>query len=581
MGTGAETPGGFARLLRAAPWATGALALALCLPSLDDGLLLDDHLYTRLIEAHLQGREVPGAWFELAGVRNPEGAAGVARRIDAGQLPFWADPELSWAMFRPVAVLTHYLDMWRYPQSPTAMHIHSLLWYAALLSAVYLLYRRLLPGAAVAALALAIYALSSGHIATVAWLATRNAVMVAVFGALTLLLHERARHAAGRRAAVERGLGALCLLLSLWSSEGGVALWGFLLAHASCVDDRRRRARLLSLGPAALVTLGWLVHYRLAGFGARGATAYVDPVTDPEAFAGAVPARLWALCESLFGMPGMQALPLQGRETLAAGVTIATLLTLSLCALRDRYLRFWLLGSLLSLLPLCAAQPGPRLRLLPAIGAAAALSLAMRTLWARADRLELPARAICGVWLSVHVPQQLAVAGDVTSVRVETERQLRALAATLPPHGDGERRVIVLNTPDLVGTLYAMVYSSDDPFTHGQQYALSAEDAEVLLSRPDAGSLRLRPVGGYLHDPGSRAFRARGARFAVGQRFAMGPMTAEVETITDDGRPMSMRFRFGAIDDPALAFVHVARTPEGLRALPVTLPAVGESRLLR
>lgn len=583
---------------RAIAVAIGALALALCTPSLDDGLLLDDHMYTRLIDAHLRGDEVPGRWFELAGVRSSEGAS-VAGRIDRGQLPFWSDPGLSWAMFRPLAVLTHYFDMWAYPGTPWLMHLQNLCWYGALLWLLHALYRRLMPDVGSALLALAIFAFASGHLSAVAWLATRNAVMVAVFGAASLLLHLRAKDA------LHRGASALCLLLSLWSSEGGIALWAYFGAHALFEREARgdgdtgwlrtRLHRVRQLWPQALVSAGWLLHYRLLGFGARGGEGYLDPLTDPLGFAAVVPRRMWLLCEGLFGLPGMHALPLASLPLLANCVAAVSLAVLGLLAVRDRILRTWLVGCLVSLLPLCAALPGPRMLLLPAVGGAAAVALGMRRLWSLTESLtgplggslggslagplELPARALCGVWLAVHLPQQLAVNGDVNAPRLAMEARLRSLATSLPVGSD--RTLLVVNTPDFVSTIYATVYASDDPFAERQQYTLCAHGGPVVVSRPSHHSLRLRPQGGYLLEPSSRAFRSSRTAFVPGQRVPMGPATATIEEVTVDGRPLSVRFNFADIGDSALRWVTVAATHDGLRARAFSLPAVGRSVLLQ
>ena len=48
-----------------------------------------------------------------------------------GQLPWWADLNLRVAFFRPLSVATHQLDHRLWPGALWAMHLQSVVWYAA------------------------------------------------------------------------------------------------------------------------------------------------------------------------------------------------------------------------------------------------------------------------------------------------------------------------------------------------------------------------------------------------------------------------------------------------------------------
>ena len=86
------------------------------------------------------------------------------RLMDVGlMLPWWTDPELKIAFFRPVSSLTHWLDERLWPSSPVLMHLHSLAWFGVLLVAAAAAYRRLEGGARAVGLAFLLYAFDATH----------------------------------------------------------------------------------------------------------------------------------------------------------------------------------------------------------------------------------------------------------------------------------------------------------------------------------------------------------------------------------------------------------------------------------
>jgi len=567
------TPG----LLARAPWLPAvciALAVALHVGSLGDGLQLDDRLYTRLIAAHLSGQPMDTRWYELAGVVNHGGAAGVARNITAGQLPWWTDPEAGWAMFRPVAIVTHYADMLLWPDAPQLMHAHNLLWQGVLLLSAWLLYRRLCsgPGVALWALVLCGFAARNGEV--VGWLATRNSVMMPAFAALALYCHDRARRDGWGPG---RALSALCLLMSLWSSEGGVCVWGALLAHALWVDRGAVRARLIALVPMAAVTLAWLVHYRVAGFGARGGTLYVDPVGDPLGFAAVVPARMGQMLSHLLGLPTptADAYPM-------VGATLAVVTALSLLALSrvDRRLRMWLTSGVIALVPLCAAVPSDRMLLWPGLCLCAALGEASVRLWSAEGRVAWLGRPLVATWLVVHVLLGASLVPGSGSARAQADGAIATLAESLPPHTPGAPTRIVLNTPQTIPTLFALLLSSDQFLAPGAHLLLGASTEPVVLWRVAPHALRLRTEHGYLLEPGSRGYRRPDRPLRRGRHFAVGEANLIVEEVTADGRPRSVLLSWpkaGRLEDAPVQWVAVVHDGRALRSVAITLPAVGSA----
>ncbi|HEX7478675.1 MAG TPA: hypothetical protein VF331_12770 [Polyangiales bacterium] len=168
-------------------------ALVATLPSVGSGLLLDDHVHAAYIQNHLHSGG--SRWWDLFDVCCREGSLSVAQRIEVGLLPWWTHPQLSMTLLRPLSVATQYLDYVLWPNTLALMHLHNMAWYALLVVLVGVLYRRIMSGSGVAALAVLLYAVDEAHAEGTAWIATRNTLMTACFAVTALIAHDRAQAA--------------------------------------------------------------------------------------------------------------------------------------------------------------------------------------------------------------------------------------------------------------------------------------------------------------------------------------------------------------------------------------------------
>src|SRR5450755_71112 len=112
-----------------------ACALALTLPSLTNGLEIDDHLY--------RARVVTDGWgardtaLDSITYANPDRRDQTSQAMNSGELAWWAAPNLRWRFFRPVAQLTHYAEFRAFGRGGSAwMHLDSVLWMALLAAVV-------------------------------------------------------------------------------------------------------------------------------------------------------------------------------------------------------------------------------------------------------------------------------------------------------------------------------------------------------------------------------------------------------------------------------------------------------------
>lgn len=548
---------------RGAVGVAAVLGVLLCAPSLGNGLALDDVLQA----ARVADGGGPFELFEVFG--------GPAPLFAGADLPWWRHEGVTLALFRPLAAVTHVLDLRVFAGSPVWMHVHSLLWYALLLVVAGRVYRRLIPVGWAVGLATLLYAVDHGHGMVVGWLAARNGIMGAVFGLLCLAMHLRWR--AGWRPG--GALAPLLLLVGLFANEGTVAVCGFLAAHALCIEEGPRARRWWSLAPAVVTVVAWRAAYVAAGFGTAHSGFYFDP-GDPGVFlARSLEHGLILVWSQIFVSAGEGLAMVPGLFLPAAGVAAATLV--GLAALfrselrRSAALRFWAVGTLLAALPLGSTLPTDRQLLwigFGVFGFAAQLAVELRAA-PRGAGVRWFARG----WLVLHA----VLSPLLLPLRAVSPAQIHGIAArgadaylTDSP----AERVILLRAPSDLVMLYARAERrlQGRPFPAEFRY-LYAGTRALTLTRIDAHTLELRPDGGWLAAPLDRLFRAEADRFGVGERVALGTMVVTVTAVSDDGRPLAAEMRF---DRPLAdaSFAWVSWETEG--PVPVALPEVGATRVL-
>jgi hypothetical protein len=536
---------------RQVTWIAVLLGLAVTLPSASSGLLVDDHVHAAFIVQHLT--QAHAGWWDLFDACCRKGTPSVSERIALGVLPWWTHPQLSMALFRPLSVVTQYLDYLLWPGAPVLMHLHNMAWYAAIVALVGAFYRRMMSGG-IAALAVVMYALDASHAEGTAWIADRNTLMSAAFALAALVSYVRLRRDAWRPGA---WLAPLALLLGLASGEGAIAVWGYLVPYALWIDRAPARTRALSLAPMATVTSAWSIVYSKLGYGMHGSGWYRDPLDDPRFFLmRRVPDALPGILreELLPGAAAARAFPFLLTTpwiwiTLAIGVLALPVWLLML--VRRREIAFWFFALFASALPICAIGVTPRLFFLSSVASFALIAELVGRLWTLARGPTLrgarPLRAaallLAGAWLGVHGPLALAVAPHAYRANVDYERLFATSAERLPAFDRAKvDTLFVLNTPNYLVTAASPAYALTRPWP-SKLYILGATFTPLRIGRPDAFTVRLTPWAGYMLEPVSQFVRAPEVPFSRGQTMVVGPLTARVEEVTSDGRPAAMSFR--------------------------------------
>jgi hypothetical protein len=531
---------------RRAPAVIVALGLALAAPSLTVGLSADDWVH----EAVLRGQSlagVPRGQLDLFRFADGDPAHAHAL-IDIGMFPWWADPSVRLAFWRPLSALTHLADH-AVHAGPVAMHAHSLVWFGLALVAVWLVYRRFLTPSWVAGLAFLLYAVDDAHGPPVGWIANRNAMVALAVGLWALWLHDR-----GGRA---RWLAPIALLLGLLAGESAIGVCAYLVAHAWFIDERPARARVLGLVPYAVVVVGWRVVYQRLGYGAAGSTAYLDPARDTLEFATALPARAAALLVGQLALPWSDLASIwrfvspsleRTMIIVTVGVLIATIALLWSTVRRDRVSRFFAAGALLSVVPICSTFPADRLLWFVGIGAMAVVARFLASPKMRAQKVG--AVALIGVHLVLAPLFLLSRSRSMETV----ERPLARANHSIP---SGDKTVVIINPPSdaLVGYTQITRAAQGLPAPRRLRW-LATGAAGVTVMRDDDRTLRVR--AGFLEQISERMLTGPRRRFAVGDRVDLTGLSIEVVSVAD-GRPTEVRFRFDVpLEDPSLLWLQWA-----------------------
>ena len=555
-------------------------------PALLGGFLLDDH-FQRLTMIGHPGIDYSGWQLFSALSGNSELTQ---RFIENGFLPWWTPDTFAFAFFRPLSLLTMWLDYRLWPDSAMLMHAHSLLWFGLLVAVAAVIYRRFMGATWVAGLAALIYAIDEAHAIPAIWLANRNALLATLFGLLAILAHDRWRRGGARLGAL---VSPVCLALGLLSGEVAFGALAYLIAHALFLDTGRVRRRLLALFAPALVVGAWIVYYHVNEFGVSGSALYSDPMGDPLAFAGAIAGRApFLLMGQWSSLPaGLGLFPSAGFGGflwwLAAIIVILVGVVVVPLLRRDRVARFWCFGMLVSLVPACTVAPSNRLLFFVGLGAMGLLARIVAGVIDHEMEAVTPTgrgrfyRSVAKVCLVMHLVSApiILLAAPFLMKRMEN-RMSRAIQSLPADPAVKGQEFVVINTPDFlmhVMNIRVVTALEGGPLMRRVR-ALSSGPTALEMSRLDDRTLRVRAAEGLSCGPIGKLFYDPRNPTSVGDVVRLTGMTVEVTAITDDGRAQEAIYRFSVpLDDPSLRWL---QWREGVY-IPFNPPPAGESILVR
>jgi hypothetical protein len=560
--------------------------------ALNTGFIVDDFAQLSMVYGTYPVKRAP---LELFTFSSGDVAENSALRA-SGFFPWWSDPELRISLFRPLASALMWCDRWAFGADPFRYHLHSALWWCAMLAMWAVVLARLLPPLP-AFVALLLCVVHPAHVTLLGWIAGRNASVAGVFALLGLWVQLRsirplvaAGEAQGERAGL--GLGLVSYAIALSASEYALGFIAYGVTYELC-RGRAARRRVVSL--AALLA-GYLLLRRWLGFGTHGSGMYIDPGAEPMAFLRASLERLPVLAADLVftlrsnwwtsGYPwnvnAPHAFLPSGWPMLRALHVAVGVLALLLAAVvawlgqrSDRRLRFIALGLPLSIAPALGSLPEARLLLPALLGWSILLAQLLVGSW-RARRvlllLAVPCSAVLlvnGIYCSAQdsaVLPRFAQAVRTSILKPEVDRALA-----------GVRRMLLVSAVDPTTTIYVPLlrHLYGRPLPEQCQLLLTTYE-RILFERTGERSFRLERQGtGF--DPQDLYVRVfNRAPLRAGQQFDTAGMHVTVES-EQGGALRSVRYELDVpLEDPSIAFM--VQTDTGLAR--IAPPAEGTSQLL-
>lgn len=554
------------------------LIFLLTLPALWTGFMADDYMHHAILHAKELPIEKPDdlSLFGLFSFINGDPERN-RMAMDLSVIPWWTFGEMKYAFWRPLSEITHWLDHQLWPHSPPLMHLHNLVWYLGICFLLLKLYRRTLIPAGAALLALLLYGLDSTHGFAVSWIANRNGLISCFFGMATLYCHMR--HREGDHAGWLLG-SLIAMLAALLSAELGISTFGYLAAYALCCDRQGRVKGLLACAPHFTVIVAWWLAYKWAGFGASNADAYyVDPASHPLTFISLFFQRFPVLLASQWGIIPSELYGYGALKSTAFVIVCVVYLAIvlpfvTIASFNHPYLRMWLLGMLLSLVPATTALPQDRVLTFTGVGASAALAHFLYLVFRQKKSVSFLPR-----WSTLTVAGLLAVLHLLLSplllpfASYSTKMLSDNLISTKPSEFAGiddieNKRVVLLGTPLASSLAIAPLrFYRGEPIPE-RLWLLSSLDKEFEVTRTGNKEVIVSLESGFIQGPeiGVRDFVR--FPFTHGEQIRLDGMTIEIRSFNDKGMPTQLALQFEQpLETMNVLFLHWSRETESYSAL--------------
>jgi hypothetical protein len=237
-----------------------------------------------------------------------------------------------------------------------------------------------------------------------------------------------------------------------------------------------------------------------------------------------------------------------------------------------------LVGAVLSTLPVCVLAPADRLLIATGLGGSALIAILLLSALDRARELRSPGRRFFASTLAVI---HLVIAPLLLPVQAYglsfMESYIGRAERSIPESDDiANKTVVLLNPPsDEFG-----IYMAHHRIVRGGVMPehirwIANGDTDLLLTRVDERTLRVRPTLGFLPPGALWTLRTPKYRSHVGDTVNLQGTSFTISEVTADGRPAEVLVRFDrSIDSDDLVWMRW-NNQDGFA--PFSVPAVGHS----
>lgn len=508
------------------------ILIILYLPGFGWDLFIDDHIMRTAVqeETTLMNH---GPFFLYSFATGDTQA--LQKQVDAGDyLPWWSPNNLIFNFFRPFSSFTIWID-YKLGFPNWLSTLHSFLWYGFTLFALFKLYQLVfrnddykdLSAAGLTLLAWFLFAIDDAHSIPVNWISHRYTMISLGFGIWMLWAHEK--HMRNTGSAYP---GPLFYILGLLSGESVLTTLGYLFF--------RSLKNLKSLIPYAVITIVYLIFYKLNHFGSLGSGSYINPMNDPLSFLQYAVWRWPALMGSQLGFITTDiwlSIPVDSmaRPIIALlGLGLAALTYFLVKPLRDeeKWL-FW--GAALSLLPVCAMFPHDRLLMAAGIGMFPVIA---RYLFAGRRRVFWWFLTVVHLFLAmIFLPLKTSFIGSQIELASRSVREM-------PVPNENQKATVILNAPSYSLGVNLNTVARTEKWAGRDRWifiaSMARSDHEV--TRMDDHTIELQ--ADFLNFQMERSFRSADIPFAVGDVVDLSRVHIRIMEVNREGRPVRVRYTF-------------------------------------
>ena len=563
------------------------LTAFLCLPGLFCDMAGDDYWFYGVFNGGIPIEDAHSASFEYFSIYDGQPSR-TQSMVEMGMTPWWVYEGYKVMFWRPLTELTHWVDFVLWPKHGGIMHFHNLLWYLALIAVLSLLYKSTMTTRIAIGVALLAYAFDSGHGNNVGWIAARNGVVATFFGVLTLVAHIHSRE---NNHLLAKLLAPFFLVLALLAGEYGIAVGAYLFAYAVCLDKEGPVKGFVALLKYAVVVIVWWLSYQHFGYGEGhigGGGSYIDPVTRPLDFIDALAFRLPLMLGRAWGFvpPEFVAGNTSPLFIFNGLVICGFLIAIWPLLKREKVARFWLVGTVLSALPICAAPPSARMFLFVSIGSCALIGMFLHEYFGdgkKTGKSKLIVKMVAGMLVLFHfVLEPLLLPLSVYAPQLSGDMHRKSLFSLSSQYELEGKRVVLINSPpgfNFFIPSMLLYHDSDLPksiWMLTSDYAV--KENEVTFEVLDNHRVSAELQNGFIRGEYEKTFRNLDEYpLLAGDTIVFSGFTVEVKSVTEDGHPKKVVYHFEqSIDHEDYLFFEWTR--EGYQRF--ELPRIGETRVL-